>query len=164
MNKNKIFVILGIIILVLVLFFIDKNFINKSNQYSYLSNDANMIYKHTYKNYAWSTQEHYFIIYKDGTILDYKNYNGETEYKIDKIKKEELQELKNLANKIEDNFTPSDSHLEDGGNNIKEIYNETLNKWVILSKFGDTNGKNETLNSKLIIDLVNKLEDTYLEE
>lgn len=122
------------------------------------------LYISSYQNSAWGQQDYGYIIYSDGTIKEYDSYNTDKELKKSKISKEELKRLKELSNLVEDKYEKSTSNIQimDAGYSKEEVYNRKLDKWVVLSTFGNSNGANSTEEGKEILELVRSIENTYL--
>lgn len=159
-------IILGIIILLLILVSIISLILYFNNQ---INNQKSVLFESSYTNFAWGYANYGYIIYSDGTIEEYDNSDEKriTDLKKDKITKEELNQLKTLANKVEDKYEEDNSGfppMNDGGTSEKSIYNARLSKFVILSKSGDSLGGNSTETSKEILELTEKLYNKYLNE
>ncbi len=140
------------IILALLIFVI-----NKSNT---------ILFQASYINNAWSYTDYGYIIYANGII---EEYDHSSEKRIEnprkaKLTKEELNELKQLAAKVEDKYEKDTSGLRifDVGVIKKSIYSNKLSKMIVLSRSGDTTGKNSTETSEKILNLTSQLYTKYL--
>lgn len=127
---------------------------------------SSILFQFSHENYAWTPTSFGYNIYSNGVIKEYDNYNEEKELKSAKITKEELNQLKELANKVEDKYEKDNSGFQmfDAGTTTKQIYSERLSKWIVLSKSGDTMGSNSTEISKEILNLTKQLYDKYLND
>ncbi len=160
-KKTKIILgIICIIIIVTVSIFLYLNIKDDIN-----IKNASILFESSYKNYAWGKQKYGYYIYSNGYIKQYDDYNKDKKLKSAKISREELSQLKELANMVEDKYEKSSiPGTYDGGTFSKQIYNENLSKWIVLSKTGDSMGKNSTEESKRILELTNQLYDKYIKE
>lgn len=164
-------IIIGIIFSLIVGIIITINIVNKKET------NKVVIYKNSHENYAWSPVSYGYIIYDDGTIEEYDDYNTDNEINTAIINKDELTQLKDLANSIEDEYKEginpesvlnpnslmgSMENMFDAGITIKQIYNSKEQKWIKLYKFGDTMGFNNNEETKGIIELTNQLYKKYL--
>ena len=154
MKNKKVLIIIVIIILVLCIA-VGIMFGVKNNE--------NALFVHSYENNAWESTSYGYIIYSDGTIKEYDDFNDNKELKKNKLTKNELDELKELANKVQDKFEVDNSFpMFDAGTIVNKIYNDKLNKWIILDKSGDDNGSKDSEESKKIKELVDKLYEKYI--
>ena len=154
MKNKKVLIIIVIIILALC--------IAVGIMFS-VKNNKKALFIHSYENYAWRSTSYGYIIYSDGTIKEYDDFNDNKELKENKLTKDELDELKKLANKVQDKFEVDNSfQLFDAGTTVDKIYNDKLNKWIILDKRGNDNGSNNSEESKKIQELVDKLYEKYI--
>ena len=155
MKNKKIFIIIVIIILVLCI---------AAGIIFSVKNNKRALFIHSHKNYNSGTNYGY-IIYSDGTIEEYEGFNYNKELK-NKLTKSELNELKELANNVQDKFEVyNDMWLQtplDVGTTVNEIYNDKLNNWIILDKSGGENGGNNSEESKRIKELVDMLYEKYI--
>lgn len=159
MNKlsKKSKLILGIVICIITIAIILTIlfFYKKSNS---------ILFKSTYMNAAWTPTSYGYLIYSNGIIKEYDDYNEDKDLKSAKITNEELNKLKELANIVEDKYEKDDRfQMFDAGVSTKEIYSETLERWVVLSKSGDTMGRNNTETSEEILNLIAELYNKYLD-
>ena len=146
----------------------------------YNINNNQIIFINSYENNAWVPASHGYIIYANGTIEEYDNYNSDTELKKAKINKEDLKKLKSLANSVNSNYidginpeslfhsanniTVILSEASDAGLTEKKIYNDKEKKWVVLYQCGDIMGYNDTEETWEIIDLTEQLYKKYLQD
>lgn len=154
--KKKKKVILLMIAICMVIIIGLAIYLNKQNRTE--------LYKNSYENAAWGQQNYGYIIYSDGTIEEFDYFNTDRELKKDKISKEELKNLKELANLVEDKYEKSTSMgpMMDAGYHKDEIYSQRLNKWIVLSTSGDSFGSNSTEESKKILELIKSIKNKYL--
>lgn len=104
-----------------------------------------------------------FIIYNNGIIEEYNKFDNEKELKKNKLTKNELERLKELANKVQDEYkVDNKNQMSDAGTTTNKIYNNKLNEWIILYKGGDDNGSNDSETSKEIKELVDNLYEKYI--
>lgn len=155
-TKSKVLVgivmcIFAIAIILIILYFNHKN--------------SSVLFRFSHENYAWSPTSYGYSIYSNGIIEEYDDYNEDEELKKAKITNEELNKLKELANKVEDKYEKNDKiQLFDAGTSTRKIYSDRLGKWIILSKGGDSMGKNNTETSIEILEFVEELKQKYLGE
>lgn len=129
----------------------------------YLKDNSNRIlFKSLYTNYAWDTISRGYYIYSNGVIKEYDDYNEDRELKSARITNGELNQLKKLANKVENAYEKKDNAWFDAGTLTKQIYSNRLSMWVVLSQNGDSMVCNSTETSKEILKLTNELCDKYL--
>ena len=84
-------------------------------------------------------------------------------WKKNKLTKNELERLKELANKVQDEYkVDNKNQMSDAGTTTNKIYNNKLNEWIILYKGGDDNGSNDSETSKEIKELVDNLYEKYI--
>lgn len=109
----------------------------------------------SYKNYNYN---YGYIIYSDGTIKEYDEYNHKKNLKKENITNEELAELKELANKVKDEYKEKDTiHWPDMGGYTEKIYNSQSKKWIILDSSDVSNNSEEGQKiEKLIAELYQK--------
>ena len=161
MQKLSKKIIIGIIIILIIMAIILLLY--------FRNNSSNILFKSSYTNHAWGYANYGYIIYSNGIIQQYDHSNEKRieNPKKDKITKEELNQLKKLSNKVEDKYENDNSGIppmNDGGISEKAIYSSRLSKFVILSRSGDSLGKNATDTSKEILELTEKLYNKYLNE
>ena len=154
-TKLSLLIIIFIIIILIILIAIYPN--NRNNS---------ILFKNSYENYAWGARNYGYYIYSNGNIKEYDDYDNKKKLKSAKISKEELNQLKELANIVEDKYEESASSfkLSDSGIFTKQIYNSKLSKQVVLSKKGDSAGNNLTETSQKILKLTDELYNKYLNE
>ena len=130
------------------------------------SKDNNILFKSSNKSYAFGARSFGYYIYSNGDIKEYDDYDNDRKLKSAKISSEELTQLKKLASMVEDKYEKDTSmgQVLDAGTSTKQIYNSKLSKWVILSVFGDSMGRNSTETSQKILELTNQLYNKYLNE
>lgn len=129
----------------------------------FYSKDNNILFKYSYENYAWGARSYGYFIYSNGDIKEYDDYDNDSKLKSAKISKKELAQLIELSNMVEDKYENDTKwQMIDAGITIKQIYNSKLSKWVILSKSGDSNGRNSSETSQKILELTNQLYNKYL--
>lgn len=122
-----------------------------------------VLFVSSHQSYAWGYVSLGYTIYSNGVIKEFNSNKNESELKSAKISKDELNQLKELANQVEDKYKKSDmAFTTDAGTTEKRIYSERLSKLVLLSKSGDTEGYNSSDASKEILELTNKLYYKYL--
>jgi len=160
--------IIGILIIIIIGIIISLIFFSKINK--------KVIYINSYSNFAWGAEGYGYKIYSNGIIEEYDEHNSEAKLKRAKISKEELLQLKKLANSVEDDYIDSNSFApnsyesiinaatEDAGVTEKKIYNNEEKKWITLSQSGDTVGHNDTEEAKKIIELTELLYKKYLKD
>ena len=126
----------------------------------------NILFKSSYENYAWGARSYGYFIYFNGDIKEYDDYDNDRKLKSAKISNEELAQLKELASMVEDKYENDTSmgQMFDAGISTEQIYNNKLSKWIVLSKYGDSMGRNSTETSKKILELTNQLYNKYLKE
>ena len=111
---------------------------------------------------SWSQGYHSwgYIIRFNGVIERQDSQELISKAKI--IGKEELNQLKELANKVEDSYYIVKEKLTvdiDRGSITYQVYSKRLSKWVVLSS---EDAKNSTDTSSEILELTNKLYNKYL--
>lgn len=155
-KKTKLIKTVIICIIVLMVILAILYFYNKKNS---------VLFKSSFTNFAWEPISDGYIIYSNGIIKEYDDYNKNKELKSAKISNEELERLKELANKVEDNYKEDDSiKMRDFGVHTSKIYSKRLKKWIKLSSFGDMNGNNKTEESQEILNLTQEIYDKYLKK
>lgn len=124
-----------------------------------------MLFINSYTNNSWGSVSRGYIIYANGKIEEYDVYNDDAELKKAKISKEELRELKSLANSINSNYVDrtNSANFFDAGLIEKKIYNSKEKKWILLYQSGDKNGYNDTEETEKIIELTQQLYKKYLQ-
>lgn len=100
---------------------------------NYSSRTDRILFQYSYTNYAWAPTSRGYYIYSNGIIKEYDDYNEDKELKSAQITKEELEQLKELANKVEDKYEREESAWCDAGTSTKQIYSTRLSKWIMLS-------------------------------
>jgi len=156
MAKNQKIVLISIIFIVVVIGIV-----------LYLKEQVNSpLFRSSYENYAWGARSYGYVIYSNGTIKEYDDYDKEKELKKGKISREELEKLKNLANSVKNEYKKDSSGMRifDAGVSTKEVYSERLGRWIVLSKWGDIIGSNSSEESQEILKLTEELYDKYLSE
>lgn len=152
-KKEKKLVLISILILV-VLVTVSLLFISFNYYKEELLSD-------TYANYNFG-EKYGTIIYSDGTIKEFDDYNHFKKKKKDKITEEELTELKQLANKVKkDDYKEKDDdflRIPDMGGFTTKIYNNQSKEWIILS---DSSGSNTSEESQKILKLLIELKKKY---
>lgn len=114
----------------------------------------------SYQNYAFAPQNYGYIIYSDGTIKEYDKYHYNKNLKKARITNEELVELKELANKVKDEYKKDDkTNYADMGSSTTKIYNSQTKKWIILD---DWIGSNNSEEAQKINKLIARLYQKYL--
>ena len=124
----------------------------------------NILYMESYENHAWSSTNYGYFITYNGIIKEFDKYDKDRKLKSAKISKEELNQLINLADLVIDDYRPDTSglYMADYGVHTTKVYSRSLSTWIILSKFGDSNGSNNTERSKMIQELASELYTKYL--
>lgn len=152
LSKKSIFlfgIILLCIIILTIIFFKHKN--------------NSILFKSTYMNGAWEPTSYGYFIYSNGIIKEYDDYNKDKELKSAKLTVEELNQLKELANKVKDKYEKNEKfQMFDAGISSQQIYSQRLGRWIVLSNSGDTNGSNNTEISKEILNLIETIYNKYL--
>lgn len=163
MKNKRVLIIIVVIILVLLLAI--------GIAFSVRNNTA--LFKHSYQDYEWESRSCGYIIYSNGIIKEYNDFDNKKELKKNKLTKNELEKLKELANKVKYDIQIEVQHIEeyndfdryqicDSGITVNKIYNNKLNKWIILDKSGYINGSNNSDESKEIKELVDRLYQKYI--
>ena len=149
MKKNQKLLLIAMIIIVIVIVLIELYF-------KLLYNGP--LYSCSYVNFNMGGQFGY-IIYYNGIIIKYDDYN---EDKKGKISKDELKKLKNLASSVKDEYKKIEkgSGIVDASDCTKEVYSTRLKKWVVLLKSGDR--FNPSKESKEIQDFAEELYNKYV--
>lgn len=158
MNKvKKETIIVSIILAILVLFIASViTFV------VYATNDKNVLYQCSEQQYnlgvlAWDT----FKIYDNGLVIT-NEYYEEDKFKISKISKEEVGELKALIDTIEDNKKDIENPESKLGDRIKSIYSERLSEDIILYREGEYfNYINTSENCEEILELVQEIYERH---
>lgn len=162
-NSSKQKLVLGSIFACFILIVIVSIFLlfTKNN-----SRSKTIIFRHSYINGAWGYSDYGYVIYDNGVIEEYSNSDTDEELKSAKINNNELNELLSLSKSVKNKYEKDTSGfiLNDAGLITKEIYNENLEKWIILSKSGDTFGSNNTEESLKILELTSELHEKYLSD
>lgn len=123
------------------------------------------LFIYSYRNSAWGYRNYGYIIYTDGTIKEYDYADESRELKSAKISQEELNSLKELANEVDDEYEKDNSMvIYDAGLTTEEIYNSKTKRWIVLSKWGDAMGSNNSEEAKKILKIVHELYNKYLDE
>lgn len=173
-NKNNLSksIIIGIIVSVIIV-----GIIITISIFTKKENNKEAIYKNSHENYAWTPISYGYVIYDDGTIKEYDNYDTNKELKTAIINDDELTQLKDLANLIKDEYTAGINPesvlnpnsmmgaiggMDDAGITEKQIYNNKEQKWITLYKFGDSMGYNNNEETRKVIELTNQLYEKYL--
>jgi hypothetical protein len=166
-KKLKILIVLGILIIgVFGYFFFGKNKINPN---------AELLIINSYSNYAWGFQFHGTAIFDDGSILTWNNVkesNSKIEYdigtteglkqyilnegklKIRKVSNNKLEKIKENIEKLEDKIEIEMPGADQGTTSIYVI--NANNEKITLKYMGDWNGENQTVESKEILEIVEK--------
>lgn len=149
MNKKKVLIIVGMIILLAIIGII-----------LIAKNHKKELFIHSFSNY----NKYGYIIYDDGTIKEY-NETEKKKLKKNKLTKDELEELKTLANKVEDDFYVLEgATFFDAGTTIDKIYSDKINDWIIIFKRDYYYGYNNTEEGRRIRELVNELYEKYIKD
>lgn len=151
--SNKVAVVLGCIICIIAVILMLIYF-NCRN--------TNILFKYSYSNYAWEPVDTGFVIYSNGLIKEYDEYNKKSKLKYAWLTKNELKQLKELSNLVEDECEKYNGMTRDFGVYTNEIYSERLGEWVVLSQHGDFVITNSTGISKQILQLTDEFRSRYL--
>lgn len=155
MKNKRVLIIIVVIILVLLLAI--------GIAFNVRNNKKTPLFVHSYQNYAWGSSSHGYIIYNNGIIEEYNDFDNEKKLKKNKLTEDELEKLEELANKVQDEYKVDNRYqICDAGTTVNKIYNSKLNQWIILDKSGDTNGRNDSNESKEIKELVDRLYHKYI--
>ena len=157
LNKKK-KIILGIIFILIILIAVLIFFLSHKNS-------NGILFRKTYVNNAWDHKDYGYVIYSNGIIKEYDNINKTRKLRKGKLTESELKELKQLSVKVEDEYVKDTKRkMFDAGLSVYEIYNTKSHKWIVLRKFGDEMGSNDSEESQKILELTQKLYEKYIEQ
>ena len=158
-KKTKLSLAITICIVIILIILAILLFLNQNT-----NNNGRILFKSSYYNNAWEPTNYGYYIYSKGVIEEFDEYNKTRKLKSAKITDEELNQLKELANTIEDkednaknetNSSVASIKPSDSGYYRRLIYSDRLAKWVKL---------NSSETGKKISELTNQLHDKYLGE
>lgn len=158
MNKKVISILsVSFIIIALIILCVVFNVVNKNKE-------SNLLFKRVYTDSSsFVHSEKGINIYDDGTIESIELYPVDKVLYVGKISKNELKDLKKLANGIaEESTSVIDLSMPNGGTAKAEIYNLKLGKWILLYEYKDISIKNNSNETDLIINYVQKLIEKYI--
>ncbi len=125
------------------------------------------IFKYSYENHTWEDSKNGYIIYFNGDIEEYDEYAKPEDLKKAKLSKDEIKQLKELANKVEDEYQEYDIEISGAGlgKSVDEVYSKRLKKWITLSKMEDdgSGGGNLSETGESILDLTSTVYEKYIE-
>lgn len=132
--------------------------------YNYEYTNDDILYIHSFQNYAWSKTYFGFRIRYNGVIEEFDEYNQDQTFKSAKISRYELEKLIALSNIVEDSYEYDifGPVMNDFGTFSDKIYSQRLSKWLVLYIYGDTNGSNSSDASVQIREFTKKLCKKYL--
>lgn len=152
MNKKKIIITIFVVCIICIIVII--NYINGKRAL------------YTKEINSYNTGRFYgYTIYMDGTLKENNNKKTEEELIETKISKEELTKLKELANKLEDNYQENDSTytIFDAATIYQSIYSERKSKWIKLGMSSATAyGYNDSDVTEEILSLIDTIYDKYI--
>lgn len=158
MKKSRIIILIVVILIICAIagaiFYIDKK-------------GKEPLFKYSYENHTWEDTKNGYIIYFNGTIELYDENNKENTKK-QKLTKDEIKQLKELANSVEDEYQEYDTEIMGAGlgTSVDEIYSRRLKKWITISRMEDDGkgGGNLTDKGEEILNLAGELYKKYLED
>lgn len=106
-----------------------------------------------------------YTIYMDGTLKENNSKKTEKELIKTKISKEELRKLKELANKLEDNYQEKDSEytIFDAATIYESMYSQRKSKWIKLEMTSATTyGYNDSDVAEEILNLTDSIHKKYI--
>ena len=169
--KIKKLIIIVVILIISILFYI---LFMRKNGYVGNNNDAKLLAINTYSNYATGIQFYGTAIFDNGYIYIWREYNNsntknykigtiegleeyilnEAKIKIKKVSNNDLEQIKELVSKIEDNIKITYPGADQGTNTIAVI-NEKNNE-IVLKESGDSVGENYTKEAQELLKLIEK--------
>ena len=169
--KIKKLIVIVTILIISILFYI---LFMRKNGYVENNNDAKLLAINTYSNYATGFQFYGTAIFDNGYIFFWREYNdsntknykigtvegleeyilNEANLKIKKVSNHDLEQIKELVSKLEDNTEITYPGADQGTNTIAVI-NEKNNE-IVLKESGDSVGENYTKEAQELLKLIEK--------